>query len=211
MSGTPPSDVAFTPAVKAEQTRRGSRGLYERMERGDGWETSATPELEEFLAERDSFYLGTASAEGQPYIQHRGGPPGFVHVLDEHTLAFADFGGNRQYVTLGNLAENDRAMLLFMDYARRRRIKVWGRAHVVEGDDALQARLSKAGYRGRVERAIVLTIEAWDVNCPQHIPQKIDGRDVEAALASLRARVAQLEAENQKLRAATVPPRGEPR
>jgi predicted pyridoxine 5'-phosphate oxidase superfamily flavin-nucleotide-binding protein len=211
MSGTtPPSDVAFTPAVKAEQTHRGSRGLYERMERGDGWETTATPELQEFLAERDSFYLGTANAQGQPYIQHRGGSPGIVQVLDEHTLAFADFGGNRQYVTLGNLAENDRAFLFFMDYARRRRIKVWGRARVVEGDAALIARLSTPGYRARVERAIVFTIEAWDVNCPQHIPQKIDARDVEAALASLQARVAELEAENRKLRAATLETPREP-
>jgi hypothetical protein len=202
VGGKPPSDVAFTPAVKAEQARHGSRGLYERMEQGEGWETTVTPELEAFLAERDSVYLGTASAAGQPYIQHRGGPPGFVHVLDEHTLGFADFGGNKQYVTLGNLAENERAFLFFMDYAHRRRIKVWGRARVVEGDAALLARLAKAGYKARVERAILFTVEAWDVNCPQHIPQKIDAREVEAALASLRARIGELEAENRALRAA---------
>ncbi len=145
MSQHPTSDVAFTPAVKAEQARRGSRAAYARMEEGEGWETRVTPELEDFLAERDSLYLGTASAAGQPYIQHRGGPPGFVRVVDEHTLGIADYAGNRQYISLGNLGENDRAFLFFMDYAHRRRIKVWGRARVVEGDAALLARLMPEG------------------------------------------------------------------
>jgi predicted pyridoxine 5'-phosphate oxidase superfamily flavin-nucleotide-binding protein len=195
MSQRPPSDIAFTPAVKAEQQRRGSRAAYARMEQGDGWETRVTPELAAFVAERDSVYLGTASAAGQPYIQHRGGPPGFVRVLDESTLAFADYAGNRQYITIGNLAENDRAFLFFMDYERRQRIKVWGRARVVEGDMDLLARLAPEGYAARAERAIVFHVEAWDVNCPKHIPQKVDA-------AAVNSRIRALEAENHRLRAA---------
>jgi predicted pyridoxine 5'-phosphate oxidase superfamily flavin-nucleotide-binding protein len=199
MSQQPPSDVAFTPAVKAEQERRGSRAAYARMEQGEGWETRVTPDLAAFLAERDSFYLGTASAAGQPYIQHRGGPPGFVRVLDEATLGFADYSGNRQYITLGNLAENDRAFLFFMDYERRRRIKVWGRARVVEGDADLLARVTPPGTRA--ERAIVLHVEAWDVNCPKHIPHKLDAAAVKAALDGMESRIRALEAENRGLRA----------
>lgn len=209
MATTPASDVAFTTTVKAEQARRGSRAAYARMEQGDGWETTVTPELRAFLAERDSFYLGTANAAGQPYIQHRGGPPGFVRVFDEHTLAFADFAGNRQYVTLGNLKENDKAFLFFMDYARRQRIKIWGRARVVDAVDGAERgeaeRLLGAtmptGYKARGERVIVFTIEAWDANCPQHIPQKIDAADAAEAIAELEARVRALEVENRALRA----------
>jgi predicted pyridoxine 5'-phosphate oxidase superfamily flavin-nucleotide-binding protein len=200
MTNTTASDVAFTPRVKAEQERRGSRATYARMERGEGWPTTITNELRDFIAERDSFYLATASADGQPYVQHRGGPPGFVRVLDERTLAFADYAGNRQYISLGNLAENDRAFLFFMDYARRRRMKVWGRARVVEGDAALLARLMPEGYKARGERVILFTVEAWDVNCPQHIPQKIDAADARAAIERLEARVRDLEAENRRLR-----------
>jgi predicted pyridoxine 5'-phosphate oxidase superfamily flavin-nucleotide-binding protein len=201
MSQHPPSDVAFTPAVKIEQERRGSRAAYARMEQGEGWETRVTPELAAFLAERDSLYLGTASAAGQPYIQHRGGPPGFVRVLDETTLGFADYGGNRQYITLGNLAENERAFLFFMDYERRRRIKVWGRARAVEGDADLLARLTPEGYAARAERAIVFHVEAWDVNCPKHIPQKLDAAAVRAAQGGMESRIRTLEAENRTLRA----------
>jgi uncharacterized protein len=217
MNRHPASDVAFTPSVKAAQTRMGSRAAYERMERGEGWETEVTPELRAFLAERDSLYLGTASAEGQPYIQHRGGPRGFVQVLDDKTLGMADLAGNRQYVTVGNLAENDRAFLFFMDYARRRRIKIWGRARIVEGsgrraargpevpnvddDAALVRRLTPPGVSARVERAILFTVEAWDANCPQHIPQKLDAAEVRDALGALERRVAELEAENAALRA----------
>src|SRR5262249_36060854 len=199
MSHHPPSDVAFTPAVKVEQERRGSRAAYARMEQGEGWETRVTPDLAAFLAERDSLYLGTASAAGQPYIQHRGGPPGLVGVLDEATLGFADYGGNRQYITLGNLAENDRAFLFFMDYERRRRIKVWGRARVVEGDAALLARLGPEGYAARAERAIVFHVEAWDVNCPKHIPQKLDAVAVKAALDEKERRIRALSEENRRL------------
>ncbi len=194
------SDVAFTPNVKAAQEQRGSRAMYQRMEEGDGWETTVTPELAEYIAERDSFYLATASADGQPYIQHRGGPKGFLRVMDETTLAFVDFAGNRQYITAGNLAENDRAFLFLMDYERRRRIKIWGRARVVEGDDALIAKLMPAGAKARGERVIVLEIVAWDVNCPQHIPQKVDAMDVRATVESLKKRIATLEAENAALK-----------
>jgi uncharacterized protein len=160
-----PSDIAFTTAVKLIQTEKGSRGSYARMERSGGWQTSVTPELADFLAELDMFYLGTANAKGQPYIQYRGGPPGFLKVIDDRTLGFADFGGNRQYITLGNLSENPKAFLFLMDYANQQRIKVWGTARVVERDAVLEARLREASYPGKVERAILFSIEAWDVNC----------------------------------------------
>lgn len=197
----PASDVAFTPAVKAVQERRGSRKSYRRMEEGGGWQTRVTPDLAAFLAERDSAYLATASAAGQPYVQHRGGPKGFIRVLDEKTLGFADYVGNRQYITTGNLAENDRAFLFLMDYAERRRVKIWGRARVVADDPQLLARLMPEGYDARPEQAILFTIEAWDVNCPQHIPQKLDATDVAAAIEHLEHRINELEAENARLRA----------
>ena len=195
MSQHPPSDVAFTPAVKAEQERRGSRAAYARMEQGDGWETRVTPELAAFLAERDSFYLGTASAAGQPYIQHRGGPPGFVRVLDETTLGFADFGGNRQYVTLGNLSENPKAFLFLMDYANRQRVKLWGTARAVEDDAELLERLRDPDYPGKVERAIVFTVEAWDINCPQHIHKRFSQREIRPVIEQLQRRISELEAQ----------------
>lgn len=200
MTTTPTSDVAFTPTVKAIQTRKGSRASYAKLERRGGWESRVTPELAEFLAERGSFYLATASADGRPYVQHRGGPRGFLRVLDEHTLAFADFRGNRQYISLGNLAENDRAFLFLMDYARRRRVKIWGRARVVEGDLSLLERLSDPAYEARPEQAIVFEIEAWDTNCPQHIPQRIDAADVRTAIDELQGRISVLEDENRTLR-----------
>ncbi len=201
-TNTPASDVAFTPAVKAVQERRGSRKLYRRMEERHGWQTAVTPELAAFLAERDSCYLATANAEGQPYVQHRGGPKGFIQVLDDKTLGFADFVGNRQYITTGNLAENERAFLFLMDYADRHRIKIWGRARVVTDDAALIARLMPTGYAARPEQAIVFSIEAWDVNCQQHIPQKFDASDIAASIEKLNARIAELEIENTRLRAA---------
>jgi uncharacterized protein len=195
----PSSDIAFTPSVKAIQERKGSRAAYRRVEERGGFRTKITPDLAAFLAERDSAYLATASAAGQPYIQHRGGPKGFIRVVDDETLAFADFSGNRQYITTGNLAENDRAYLFLMDYAHRRRIKIWGRAKVVE-DAETTAKLMPAGYSARPEQAIVFTVEAWDSNCPQHIPQKFDAADVAAAVEKLQARIAELEAENEELR-----------
>ncbi len=180
-----PSDIAFTPAVKAIQNRKGSRSSYARMERGEGWQTAVTPELAGFLADLDMFYLGTANAEGQPYIQYRGGPPGFLKVLDEHTLGFADFGGNRQYITLGNLAENPKAFIFLIDYANSRRVKVWGTARVVEGDGALEKRLRDPAYPGNVERAILFTVEAWDVNCRQHVHRRFSQRQIAPATVKL--------------------------
>ena len=190
----PTSDIAFTPAVKAIQEGRGSRHAYERMEENGGWEDRVTPELAAFIAERDSFFLATANAQGQPYVQHRGGPPGFLRVVDEHTLAFADYRGNRQYITLGNLAENDRAFLFLIDYGRQRRIKVWGRARVVTDDAPLLATLMPEGYRARPEQAIVFAIEAWDANCPQHIPHMVPAGAAAARVERLEARIAELEA-----------------
>lgn len=196
----PVSDIAFTPTVKALQVQHGSRDAYARMERERGWEQTITPELEAFIAERDSLYLGTANADGQPYIQHRGGPKGFLKVIDERTLAFADFRGNKQYITAGTLAENDKAFIFLMDYAGRRRIKLWGRARVIEDDPAFVEQLVDPTYEGHPERAIVFTIEAWDANCPQHITQRYTEEDIAATVQALHARIAELEAENRALR-----------
>lgn len=194
------SDVAFTESVKAQQSKRGSRDkLLKSIEKRD-WRNSVTEDLAAFIAERDSFYLATASAAGQPYIQHRGGPKGFLHVLDEGTLGFADFAGNRHYISLGNLAENDRAHIFLMDYAGRQRVKLWGTAKVVEDDADLLARLTPDGYRARPERVILFTIAAIDINCPQHIVQRFDEATVRLATEKLAAHVAELEAENKALR-----------
>ena len=194
------SDVAFTPAVKSIQARKGSRKSYAHVEENGGWRTEVDDDLAAFLAESNSLFLATASADGQPYMQHRGGPKGFVKVLDTHTLAFADYSGNRQYITQGNLAENPKANVFIMDYAHRRRVKLWGTARVVEDDPALLASLMPAGYKARPEQVILFSIAAWDTNCPQHIPQKFDAADVAAALAERDARIAELEAELAKLR-----------
>jgi predicted pyridoxine 5'-phosphate oxidase superfamily flavin-nucleotide-binding protein len=194
------SDVAFTPTVKAVQTRKGSRRSYERMEERGSWQTRITPDLARFIAAQTSIFLGTASKDGQPYIQHRGGPPGFLRVLDDQTIGFADFAGNRQYITQGNLADNPKAYLFLIDYAHRRRIKLWGRAQVVEGDAALTARLMPEGYKARAEQAILFTVCAWDSNCPQHIPQRFEAADVAAALAERDRRIAALETEIERLR-----------
>jgi uncharacterized protein len=189
------SDVAFTPAVKAIQARRGSRQHFVKAEERGGWRTAITADLAQFLAEARSFYLATASAGGQPYIQHRGGPPGFLRLLDERTLGFADFKGNRQYITTGNLAENPQAYIFVMDYAQRRRVKLWGRARVVEDDPALVARLWPEGYKARPEQAILFEVEAWDTNCPQHIPQMFHADDVGNTILQFQARIRELEAE----------------
>jgi len=195
------TDVAFTPSVKAIQERLGSRRGYAALETRGGWESEVTPELAAFLAERDSIYLGTASAQGTPYIQHRGGPRGFVKVIDRKTLAIADLSGNRQYISMGNLAENDRAFLFAMDYAQLRRIKIWGRAEFVEDDAALLAAVADPGYEGVPERALRFRIEAWDRNCPQHIPRLVPEREVLAREAALRERIDALETEVAALRA----------
>jgi predicted pyridoxine 5'-phosphate oxidase superfamily flavin-nucleotide-binding protein len=194
-------DLAFSLAVKAVQTRRGSREGYARTEAKGSTATAIDANLAAFIGEQRSFYLATASRDGQPYIQHRGGPPGFLNVLDEKTLAFADFSGNRQYITTGNLAENPRAMIFLMDYRNRRRLKIWGTARVVEDDPELIARLFPDGYRARAEAAILFTVEAWDVNCPQHIPQMFFADDVAGAVAELKERIAELETDNVRLRA----------
>jgi predicted pyridoxine 5'-phosphate oxidase superfamily flavin-nucleotide-binding protein len=196
----PSTDIAFTAAVKAIQQRKGSRASYARLEAKGGWATTITPELADFVARARSFYLATASRDGQPYIQHRGGAPGFLRVLDANTLAFANFAGNRQYITAGNLAENPQAFIFLMDYANRQRIKIWGRARVVEDDGELLSRLFPAGYRARAEHAILFAVAAWDRNCPQHIPQLFPAEDVGEAIDRLNARIAQLEAENARLR-----------
>ena len=195
------SDVAFTPAVKAIQARKGSRTAYARVEQSGGWRSKVDDQLAEFLSETDSFFLATASADGQPYIQHRGGPKGFVKILDKNTIAFADYSGNRQYISQGNLSENPKANIFVMDYAHRRRVKIWGEARVVEDDPALLASLMPPGYKARGEQVIVFTIKVWDTNCPQHIPQKLDAADVAAALAARDARIAELEAELAALKA----------
>lgn len=188
------SDVAFSPAVKAIQARKGSREAYARSEQR-GWRTEVDDNLEAFLTDANSFYFATASADGQPYIQHRGGPKGFLKVLDKQTLAFADYAGNQQFITQGNLSENSKAYIFVMDYAHRRRVKIWGEARVVEDDEALTTSLMPKGYRARPEQVILFKIAAWDTNCPQHIPQKFDAGDVAAALAMRDARIAELEAE----------------
>ena len=196
------SDVAFTPAVKSIQTRKGSRDAYAHVEQRGGWRTEIDDNLAGFLAETNSFYLATASADGQPYIQHRGGPKGFIKVLDKTTLAFADYSGNRQYITQGNLSENPKAYIFVMDYAHRRRVKIWGQARVVDDDPALMRSLMPQGYKARPEQVIVFTVSAWDANCPQHIPQRFEAADVAAALTERDQRIATLEAEIRQLREA---------
>jgi uncharacterized protein len=188
------SDVAFSPAVKKAQLEHGSRSAYARMEaqRG-GFMVEITDDLASFIAGRDSAYLATANALGQPYVQHRGGPVGFIRVLDKHTVAFADFVGNKQYITFGNLSENDRAFLFLMDYENRERMKLWGRAKVITDDAALLAKLVDNEYGARVEQVIVFTVEAWDANCPQHIPRLVHASDVAGGVARLQERVAYLE------------------
>jgi predicted pyridoxine 5'-phosphate oxidase superfamily flavin-nucleotide-binding protein len=192
------SDVAFSPAVKAIQVRKGSRDGYAQVEQKGGWRTGIDENLAAFLGQTDSMYFATASADGQPYIQHRGGPKGFVKILDKNTVGFADYSGNRQYITQGNLSENPKAHIFVMDYAHRRRVKIWGEARIVDDDAALLKSLMPAGYKARPEQVILFRISAWDTNCPQHIPQKFDAADVAAALASRDARIAELEAELAK-------------
>ena len=189
------SDVAFTPTVKAIQERKGSREAYARVEANGGWRTEIDDKLAGFLADTNSFYMATATRDGQPYIQHRGGPKGFVKVLDKNTIAFADYAGNQQYLSQGNLSDNPKAHIFIMDYAHRRRVKIWGEARIIEDDPALLESLMPKGYRARPEQVILFKVVAWDLNCPQHIPQKFDSADVAAALASRDARIVELEAE----------------
>jgi uncharacterized protein len=195
------SDVAFTPSVKALQARKGSRHSYARAEERGGWQTRITPDLAAFIAAQTSAFFATVNAEGQPYIQHRGGPAGFLRVLDDKTIGFVDFAGNRQYITQGNLADNPKAHLFLIDYAHRRRVKIWGEARVVEGDSALTKQLMPETYNARPEQVILFTVSAWDANCPQHIPQRFEAENVAAALAERDRRIEALEAEVARLRA----------
>jgi uncharacterized protein len=194
------SGRVFTPAVHQAQAERGSAKAYERRI-AEGFPDRVTPELATFIAEQDTAFLATATADGAPYIQHRGGPKGFIKVIDDRTLGFADYRGNRQYITLANLSENDRAYLFLLDPARRQRIKLWGRARVVENDSALVDRLFDKGYKARPERAILFTIEAWDVNCSSHIVTRFTEAEVEDAFSAVQSKVAELQAENARLRA----------
>jgi len=195
------SDIAFTATVKAVQARKGSRGAYARMEQGGSWKTLVTPDLKRFIEAQTSVFLATVNADGQPYIQHRGGPPGFLRVIDSRTLGFVDYAGNRQFISTGNLSENPKAHLFLIDYAQRRRIKIWGRARVVEGDAGLTAKLMPPDYKARAEQVMLFEIEAWDANCPQHIPQRFEAADVHAALAERDQRIQALESELEALRA----------
>ena len=195
------SDVAFTPSVKAVQARKGSRRSYARIEERGGWQTRITSDLARFIEAQTSIFLATATREGQPYIQHRGGPAGFLKVLDDKTIGFADFVGNKQYITQGNLAENPKAYLFLIDYAHRQRVKIWGEARVIEGDAELTAKLMPEDYKARPEQVILFTVSAWDVNCQQHIRQRFEAADVAAALAERDSRIAALEAEVARLRA----------
>jgi hypothetical protein len=190
----PISDVAFTPAVKAAQEERGSRKAYEKVEQRGSWKDIVTPELAEFIAQRDSFHLGTAGREGQPYIQHRGGPRGFLKVLDPRTLAMADYAGNAQYISLGNLSENPKAFIFLMDYPNRHRIKIWGEAEFLENDPELLARVVDPEYEARPERVLVFHVKAWDVNCTQHIRQRFTLEEMEPIYESMQRRISELEA-----------------
>ena len=190
-----PIDIALSDTVKAEQERLGSREIYARVGEGAGWDTTITPARAAFIVERDSLYIATASADGRPYIQHRGGPKGFLKILDEKTLAFADFSGNRQYISVGNLVENDRACLFLMDYPGRARLKIWGRARTVEGDEELCAKVEDPEYGAKVERVFVFEVEVMDGNCPQHIRPRHTGEEIEALVGPLKERIGELETE----------------
>ena len=197
------SDVAFSPSVKAVQAHKGSRNAYHHVEERGSWQTRITPDLAAFIVAQRSIFLATVNAEGQPYIQHRGGPAGFLRVLDDKTIGLVDFSGNRQYITQGNLADNPKAHLFLIDYAHQRRIKLWGEARVVEGDEELMRKLMPDGYKARPEQVILFTISALDENCPQHIPQRFEAADVAAALAERDKRIRTLEAEIKQLREET--------
>ncbi len=213
------AEIAFTDAVKSVQQAMGSRDAYSRREDGPDSNDRLGPDEAALVAERDGFYLASVSGTGWPYVQFRGGPPGFLRVLDERTLGFADLRGNRQYVTAGNLAADDRVSLFLMDYAHRRRLKIFGRARATDArdDPALASRLGVAGYLGRIERAVLVAVEAFDWNCPRHITPRFTQAELADALASARQEMDALRAENGRLRraldasAGTAAPAGEAR
>jgi predicted pyridoxine 5'-phosphate oxidase superfamily flavin-nucleotide-binding protein len=196
------SDVAFTTSVKAIQERKGSRRSYSRMEDRGGWATTITPELKDYIEKQISVFLATVNAKGQPYIQHRGGPPGFLRVIDETTIGFVDFVGNRQFISQGNLVENDKAHLFLIDYGSRSRVKIWGAARVIEGDEKLIKRLMPEGYAARPEQVMLFHVSAWDANCPQHIPLRFEADEVLKAIETRDARIRELEADVAALKAA---------
>lgn len=198
------SDIAFTPTVKAIQTRKGSRRAYANQEQAGSWQTEITDDLKDFIEAQTSIFLATANAEGQPYIQHRGGPAGFLRVVDRRTLGFVDFAGNRQFISSGNLADNPKAYLFLIDYAHRRRIKIWGTARAVEGDADMTARLFPANYKAHAEQVMLFSVTAWDANCPQHIPQRFEAAEVAIAVAAKDDRIAALEAELNMIKAAKI-------
>ncbi|CZT37135.1 pyridoxamine 5'-phosphate oxidase family protein [Rhizobium sp. 9140] len=200
-----PSDVAFSSAVKAAQTERHSRAIYARMEDNGSWPVDLSPDLVRFIESRKSAFLATASADGQPYIQHRGGPAGFLKVLDRRMVGFADYAGNRQYITIGNLSENPKAHLFLIDYNLRQRVKLWGRIRVVEGDQDLMTRLTPPDYRARVERAMLFTVDTWDVNCPQHIPHLVEPEPLQALIAERDLKIAALERDIEDLKRRVLP------
>ena len=195
---TTTQDVLFSDAVKAEQTRLGSRPSFEDRE----FQTEITDDLRQFLEVIDTFFFATASADGRPYVQHRGGPPGFLKTIGTQTLAFADFAGNRQYITLGHLRENDRAHIFIPHFATQQRVKLWGRARVIEKDLELMERLVDPGYPAKPRRAIVFTLEAWDSNCRQHIVPRYSEAEIAPAVNKLVARIKELEDELARLKGA---------
>ena len=198
------AEITFTEAVKALQARHGSRASYARLERERATRRDRlTAGERQFIMARDGFYQATVTADGWPYVQFRGGSTGFLRVLDERTIAYADFSGNKQYLSTGNLTENDRIALILMDYAGRRRLKLWGRARLVEAasDPFLLEQLADPGYPAVIQRAVVITIEAFDWNCPQHITQRFSEAELDAVLAPVREEIAALRAENERLRA----------
>lgn len=190
------ADVLFSDAVKAEQARLGSRTSFEDRD----FQSAITDDLREFLSAIDTFFLATASADGRPYVQHRGGPPGFLKTIGSHMLAFADFAGNRQYITLGHLKENDRAHIFIPHFATQQRVKLWGRARVVEGDVELMERLVDPTYKARPQRAIVFRLEAWDSNCRQHIKPRYTEAEIAPAIDQLAKRIKELEEEVARLK-----------
>jgi uncharacterized protein len=194
------SEIAFTPAVKAVQEKMGSRQSYERFVANSPENNTITPDLSQFISSMEGFYLGTVTANGYPYIQFRGGRAGFLKILDERTLGFADYRGNVQYISVGNLSENDHAFLFLMDYRNRRRLKLIGHARVIDNDPIMLAQVQDADYPATVERIILFEIEGWDWNCPQHIPIRYSQLEVDQITNPLRDRIVDLEAQIAQMR-----------
>jgi len=194
------SDIVFTPAVKRFQEQFKSRNSYARMEQFGGWNTKVSKDLESFLEGMDSFYFGSANSDGQPYIQHRGGEKGFLKVIDNETLAFADFSGNKQYISIGNLSENNKATIFLMHYASKTRIKIWGTAYV-DTDETLINSLRDENYSAKIERVIVFKVKAWDVNCKQHIKQRFTADEIKHITEPLETKIKTLETTIKQLKA----------